>query len=123
MQKPSRTMAMTAHSERELGGPAMRGKTSVMTVVLVLSCSAFWLQNGAQAQTIDSRDTRTFQDNRVQDTRQNPVPVSPDEAARLKRLTEEAVAPEPSDSRRETGEKKKSEAEAPERTPSPKRAK
>ena len=111
-----------AHSKREVGVTARHGQAcATIAIVLALGCATLSLQTGVHAQTIDPRDTRTFQDNRVQDTRQNPVPVPPDEAARLKRLTEEAAAPEPSDPRREGGEKKKSESESSERSPSPTR--
>jgi hypothetical protein len=110
---------MITYSTRELRltGTQQQSWTNIALAVVV-SC-ALSLSTGVLAQTIDSRDTRTFQDNRVQDTRQSPVPVSPEEAARLKRLTEEAAVPEQNDSRRETGERKKSGTEIPERSPSP----
>ena len=47
-----------------------------------------------QAQTIESQDTRTFQDSRAQDGRQSPTVIPPDETERLKQLTEKAILPE-----------------------------
>lgn len=109
---------MTAKSERDIRVTA-QGQACARTLVLMVASGAMLsLQTGVHAQTIDTQDTRTFQDNRVQDTRQSPVPVSPDEAARLKRLTEEAVA-EQNDSRKDAGDKKKTEAAPPEQPPSP----
>ena len=52
------------------------------------------VQGMVQAQTIESQDTRTFQDSRGQDSRQSPVVIPPGETERLKRLTEKATIPE-----------------------------
>ena len=84
------------------------------TACIVLSVATLWLHTGVGAQTIDSQDTRTFQDNRVQDTRQNPIPVAPSEAERLQRLKEQAVAPdtrEPSVPDTDTDVQNKSESD------------
>jgi len=93
---------------------AMHRERTGLTSFIVLSLATLWLQTGVEAQTIDSQDTRTFQDNRVQDTRQNPTPVAPGEAERLKRLKEQAVAPdtrEQSDSGTDTDVKNKEESD------------
>ena len=101
---------------------AMQGTLPILSAVIVLSLASLLLHPGVQAQTIDSRDTRTFQDDRVQDTRQNPVPISPGEAERLKRLREEAVVPETreqADAGKDTDLKNASESDHRERPPSP----
>jgi hypothetical protein len=56
--------------------------------------SAFLLHGPVHSQTIESQDTRTFQDSRAQDGRQNPTVIPPDETERLKKLTEKAILPE-----------------------------
>ena len=108
-------MTAMATSQRGVGVTARGRACAIAVVLLVVSGTMLSLQTGGHAQTIDTQDTRTFQDNRVQDTRQSPVPVSPDEAARLKRLTEEAAA----EQKKDVGDKKKSEAAPPEQPPSP----
>ncbi|WP_447980485.1 hypothetical protein [Candidatus Nitrospira bockiana] len=44
------------------------------------------------AQTIDSRDTRTFRDERGQDTRARPGPIPPHAAELMKRIQKDAAA-------------------------------
>src|SRR5689334_10861757 len=109
---------MMEHSGPHVRWPGSPEPLWAITAIVILLSGAVSPPMGVHAQTIDSRDTRTFQDNQVQDTRQSPVPVSPDEAARLKRLAEEAAA-EQSDPRKDSGEKKKSEVVPPEHSPSP----
>jgi len=108
---------MMEHSGAHVRWPRSPEPLWAITAIVILLSGALSPPTGVHAQTIDSRDTRTFQDNRVQDTRQSPVPVSPDEAARLKRLAEEAAV-EQSGPRKDSGDKK-SEVVPPERSPSP----
>ena len=65
--------------------------------VAQLSVAALLVQGMVQAQTIESQDTRTFQDSRGQDSRQSPVVIPPGETERLKRLTEKATMSEESE--------------------------
>ena len=59
-----------------------------------VAVSALMFQGLGQGQTIESQDTRTFQDSRAQDGRQSPAVIPPGETERLKKLTEKAVLPE-----------------------------
>ncbi|WP_447987273.1 hypothetical protein [Nitrospira sp. Nam74] len=56
--------------------------------------SVFLFHGSVHAQTIESQDTRTFQDSRAQDGRQSPTVIPPGETERLKKLTEKAILPE-----------------------------
>lgn len=58
--------------------------------VLAVAC----IQGDGTAQTLDPRDTRTFQDTRQQDTRPATAPIPPDASERLKSLTERATKTE-----------------------------
>lgn len=71
------------------------------------------------AQTIESQDTRTFQDSRAQDGRQNPTVIPPGEAERLKKLTEKAILSEDTErsATSEAPENRKRESESPQRHP------
>ena len=86
--------------------------------------SALLLHGLVQAQTIESQDTRTFQDSRAQDGRQSPTIIPPNETERLKKLTEKALLPEDTErsAPSEASEKSKRESDSPQHhTPATKR--
>ncbi len=74
----------------------MKGRILLLTFLpstwLVIAGPVF--HGLAHAQTIESQDTRTFQDSRGQDSRQSPAIIPPGEAERLKKLTEQAIVPD-----------------------------
>jgi hypothetical protein len=65
-------------------------RVSIATVVLlqVLLCESRLQAQIMSPPTIDSRDTRTMEDTRGQDPRQNPGPVPPSAIELMKRLNE-----------------------------------
>jgi hypothetical protein len=65
-------------------------RVSIATVVLlqVLLCESRLHAQIMSPPTIDSRDTRTMEDTRGQDPRQNPGPVPPSAIELMKRLNE-----------------------------------
>lgn len=72
-------------------GIAVRPARVVIATVVLLQI--LWCESLLQAQimsppTIDSRDTRTLEDTRGQDPRQNPGPVPPSAVELMKRLNE-----------------------------------
>lgn len=69
--------------------PSLIWAGAIQSAVLALT-----LHGLVHAQTIESQDTRTFQDSRAQDGRQSPTVIPPGETERLKKLTEKAVLPE-----------------------------
>lgn len=79
---------------------AVRGMAVMATVVLL---SVLLEERMLHAQimtppTIDSRDTRTMEDTRGQDPRQNPGPVPPSAIELMKRLNEGKIPDNPDES-------------------------
>ena len=82
-----------------------------------LAVSVCLFHGPVHAQTIESQDTRTFQDSRAQDGRQSPAVIPPNETERLKKLTEKAILPEDTEQAApaEAQENSKRESEPPRR--------
>lgn len=62
--------------------------TALVLILPVVLCEQMLYAQIMSPPTIDSRDTRTFEDTRGQDPRQNPGPVPPSAIELMKKLNE-----------------------------------
>ena len=97
----------------------MAGMATVVVLSILLGERMLFAQIMSPP-TIDSRDTRTFEDTRGQDPRQNPGPVPPSAIELMKKLNEGKIpdSPDESDSSKDRSDNTKPNDTKPHTPPS-----